>query len=56
MTYEDLQKANEAIKTTTLERKDKDGNIVIVIDPGHGGEDGGASSERGLLEKTFALI
>ena len=28
MTYEDLQKANEAIKTTTLERKDKDGNII----------------------------
>ena len=28
---------------------------VIVIDPGHGGEDGGASSEDGLLEKDLNL-
>lgn len=25
--------------TRTADAKDKDGNIVIVIDPGHGGED-----------------
>ncbi|PSL42599.1 N-acetylmuramoyl-L-alanine amidase [Salsuginibacillus halophilus] len=28
---------------------------VIVIDPGHGGVDGGASSKSGLLEKDVAL-
>lgn len=28
---------------------------VIVIDPGHGGPDGGATSGRGVLEKDIAL-
>lgn len=28
---------------------------IIVIDPGHGGMDGGASSKQGLLEKDVAL-
>ena len=28
---------------------------VIVIDPGHGGEDGGATSCRGVLESTYNL-
>ncbi len=28
---------------------------LIVIDPGHGGDQGGASSPAGLLEKTLAL-
>ena len=28
---------------------------IIVIDPGHGGIDGGASSKEGLLEKDVAL-
>lgn len=28
---------------------------VIVIDPGHGGEDGGASSDNGLVEKELNL-
>ncbi|MCD8500857.1 MAG: N-acetylmuramoyl-L-alanine amidase CwlD [Bacillaceae bacterium] len=28
---------------------------IIVIDPGHGGIDGGASSKEGLLEKEVAL-
>jgi N-acetylmuramoyl-L-alanine amidase len=32
------------------------GGPVIVVDPGHGGEQGGASSPSGLREKTLALI
>ena len=28
---------------------------TIVIDPGHGGEDGGAVSDRGVLEKDINL-
>lgn len=35
----------------------KNGDVypTVVIDPGHGGEDGGASSETGLLEKNINL-
>ena len=32
-----------------------DGRPVIVIDPGHGGMDGGASSQEGTLEKDINL-
>ena len=30
-------------------------NITVIIDAGHGGEDGGASSEAGLVEKDVNL-
>lgn len=33
----------------------KDGPIVVVIDPGHGGIDSGATSRSGLLEKAVVL-
>ncbi len=32
-----------------------DGRTVIVIDPGHGGEDAGAKSRRGIKEKHIVL-
>lgn len=31
------------------------GRRVVVIDPGHGGKDGGAKSAKGKLEKDYAL-
>ena len=36
--------------TRTADAKDKDGNIVIVIDPGHGGEDPGSLATTGATE------
>ena len=27
--FEDIQKANDTIKTTGIERRDKDGNLVV---------------------------
>ena len=29
--------------------------LKVMVDPGHGGEDGGARGPRGLKEKTAAL-
>lgn len=42
---------NESWSTWTLPLS---GNIII-IDPGHGGKDGGASSESGIVEKEITL-
>ena len=33
----------------------KEGPITVVVDPGHGGEDGGASSADGALESHINL-
>ena len=33
----------------------EENNKVIVIDPGHGGIDGGAKSENGVIEKDINL-
>lgn len=33
----------------------EENNKVIVIDPGHGGIDGGAKSEGGVIEKDINL-
>ena len=41
--------------TRTADAKDKDGNIVIVIDPGHGGNDPGKVGIDGSLEKNINL-
>ncbi len=39
----------------TLPRHQKLRNIMIVIDPGHGGKDPGATGKRGTHEKTVVL-
>ena len=36
--------------TSDVSAKDADGNIVIVIDPGHGGTDPGKQGINGVLE------
>lgn len=41
--------------TTLSENKAPDKEYCIVIDPGHGGEDGGAISRSGLPESTYNL-
>ena len=42
---------NGEIETMLYEK----GKMGVVIDPGHGGKDGGASSENGVLEKDLNL-
>lgn len=42
-------------KQNTVAADGKEDSISIVIDPGHGGEDGGCSSENGILEKDLNL-
>ena len=34
---------------------DKDGKVVIIVDPGHGGNDPGSTGRKGLSEKEFAI-
>ena len=34
---------------------DKDGKVVIIVDPGHGGNDPGSTGKEGLSEKEFAM-
>ena len=34
---------------------DKDGTVVIIVDPGHGGNDPGSTGKEGLSEKEFAM-
>lgn len=41
--------------TTIAENAPIKGRTCIVIDPGHGGEDGGATSCTGVLESTYNL-
>ena len=45
---------NEAV-TTLSETKTVDRKHCVVIDPGHGGEDGGAVSRSGLPESSYNL-
>lgn len=50
--YESRESAAEIADAVTV----KDGSLpVIVIDPGHGGEDGGACSDSGVCEKDINL-
>jgi len=42
-------------KTEAAKKTDIVGEYVFVIDPGHGGEDGGATSADGILEKDINL-
>jgi len=44
------------LKTKTIDSPLHDvGKIIIVIDAGHGGDDGGAKSENGIYEKNLTL-
>ena len=48
-----VYKQNAALPVMNNGRQSK--QYTIVIDPGHGGEDGGATSDGGILEKTLNL-
>ena len=41
--------------TTISQSTPKEGRHTVIIDPGHGGEDGGATSCTGILESKFNL-
>lgn len=41
--------------TVLAENAPMEGRTCIIIDPGHGGEDGGATSCTGVLESTYNL-
>ncbi len=42
--------------TDVFSQKTEDSrSVILIIDPGHGGEDGGATSCTGVLESTFNL-
>lgn len=43
------------IVSTISESMPKNGRHTVIIDPGHGGEDGGATSCTGILESKFNL-
>ncbi|ELC8427382.1 N-acetylmuramoyl-L-alanine amidase CwlD [Clostridium perfringens] len=43
------------LNTSFLKVNAEENNKVIVIDPGHGGIDGGAKSENGVIEKDINL-
>ena len=43
------------IKTSQIERQKKKNEIIIAIDPGHGGKDPGAVGRRGTREKDVTL-
>ena len=43
------------VVTTMSEIADREDRHIVIIDPGHGGEDGGATSCTGILESKFNL-
>lgn len=47
----DYESTSNALPVSLLQKRN-----VIVIDPGHGGEDGGCVSDNGILEKDLNLI
>ncbi|MCQ2432476.1 MAG: N-acetylmuramoyl-L-alanine amidase [Clostridia bacterium] len=47
--------ASAETETTETETKAEEKTIRVIIDPGHGGEDGGAVSADGVAEKTLNL-
>ncbi|UTW45189.1 N-acetylmuramoyl-L-alanine amidase [bacterium SCSIO 12696] len=51
----DKAKAAKTVKTVSDAVKNKERDIVIAIDAGHGGEDPGALGKRGIHEKHVAL-
>ena len=50
--------AKPSVKSITFENSiagNKDGKIVIIVDPGHGGDDSGSTGKEGVSEKEFAM-
>ena len=45
----------DIVYSTAKSESEKKTLPVIIIDPGHGGEDGGAQSSSGILEKDINL-
>ena len=54
LTRADLEQAARVQRQETARRKKK-GDCIVVIDPGHGGEDPGAVSPGGAYEKDLVL-
>ena len=54
ITRSDLEKTNRKKREATKSLK-KTGNYIVVIDPGHGGEDPGAVNRKGVKEKDIVL-
>jgi N-acetylmuramoyl-L-alanine amidase len=54
ITRPDLVKTNRKKREATKNLK-KTGNYIVVIDPGHGGEDPGAVNRKGVKEKDIVL-
>ena len=50
----DNTEENDEIATYSLDEQTKSGNVVVVLDPGHGGTDSGALG-NGLQEKDLTL-
>ena len=54
ITRSDLEKTNRKKREAKKSLK-KTGNYIVVIDPGHGGEDPGAVNRKGVKEKDIVL-
>jgi N-acetylmuramoyl-L-alanine amidase len=54
LTRSDLEQADRVHREETRKQKKK-GDYIVVIDPGHGGEDPGAVSPQGAYEKDLVL-
>ena len=50
--------AKPSIRSISFENSiagNKDGKVVIIVDPGHGGDDSGSTGKEGLSEKEFTM-
>jgi len=54
ITRTDLEKTLRRERQQTKKRK-KQGDYIVVVDPGHGGEDPGAVNRKGMREKDVVL-
>jgi N-acetylmuramoyl-L-alanine amidase len=54
VTRSDLEQADRVQREETRKQKKK-GDYIVVVDPGHGGEDPGAVSPKGTYEKDLVL-
>ncbi len=50
-----LHSVTSVISTPVSKISDTDNDIIVVVDPGHGGEDGGAVSSSGVVESEVNL-